>query len=515
MKIIITLAGNSKRFLDKNYSAAKFTLPVAGKSMLEQILGMFDSKDRFLLVTTHKIFHDNKLFFENICRLYSNITYTLIESHSEGPVKTVIQSEVIKWVGTDCFIISYCDFFLKWNYNEFKNQLLESDPDGCIVVFKGLQPASLGNTYFAYIKEEGGYVTDIKEKESFTENRINEFASAGIYYFKSIEVFLESTYKSQMYFETFSEKYVSLVYKGALDLRKRVSFFEAEKFICLGTPTDYEEFLHWQEVFEKFNSKKNQQMLVSNKLIPMAGFGERFRRAGIQVPKALIPIREKPMFVHAIESQPKANSTFLVVMTDYKRRIENAIANIESAVKIVELDHRTNGMGETVLKALHLIGIDSDILIMSCDYEHFIEVDKFKQALESESVDAVVFYTNFNSMRMQSPNAFAYCQTDEFGIVSRIVEKQCLSEKPWLDKLLVGTFWIRKISDLKHCLISSANQGYLVGGELYIANSLNVLINEGAKIKAIEVDKWVSYGDPRELQIYDWWEDIFLSESLL
>ncbi len=59
MKIIITLAGNSKRFLDKNYSAAKFTLPVAGKSMLEQILGMFDSKDRFLLVTTHKIFHHN------------------------------------------------------------------------------------------------------------------------------------------------------------------------------------------------------------------------------------------------------------------------------------------------------------------------------------------------------------------------------------------------------------------------------------------------------------------------
>jgi NDP-sugar pyrophosphorylase family protein len=39
-------------------------------------------------------------------------------------------------------------------------------------------------------------------------------------------------------------------------------------------------------------------------VIPMSGFGERFRRAGYAVPKPLIEIVDKPIIAHVVEMFP-------------------------------------------------------------------------------------------------------------------------------------------------------------------------------------------------------------------
>ena len=39
-------------------------------------------------------------------------------------------------------------------------------------------------------------------------------------------------------------------------------------------------------------------------VIPMSGFGERFRRAGYSVPKPLIEVEGKPMIGHVIDMFP-------------------------------------------------------------------------------------------------------------------------------------------------------------------------------------------------------------------
>lgn len=482
--------------------------------MLERVLNMFDPNDEFLLVTTPQLYQDNVQLFEKIQASYTFAQVTLIKAHEKGPVESITNESVVSWIGRDDFIVSYCDFFLKWSYSDFKKHLSTVQPDGSIITFKGLQPASLGTTFFAYIKANESVVIDIKEKESFTENRIEELASAGIYYFRSMRLFLDSVERAKAHFDQFKEKYVSLVYKGLLDSNKKVTHFEAEKFICLGTPIDYEEFLYWECFFEKVKKRIENGTVVSNKIIPMAGFGERFRRAGINVPKPLIPVRSKPMFLHALDSEPRAKNTFLVIMRNYKDRFANAISSHDSKANLLLLEERTSGMGQTVLHALQQASLDSDILIMSCDYEQFFQGERFLEYMSDVSIDGVIFYTRFNPMRMQSPSAFGYCETDASENVIRIVEKQILSETPWNDKLLIGTFWIRQTNVLEHALLSAEAQGYLVNGELYIANSLNVIINNGGKLKAMEVDFWISYGDPQELAIYDWWEDVFLSGLL-
>ena len=38
---------------------------------------------------------------------------------------------------------------------------------------------------------------------------------------------------------------------------------------------------------------------------------------------------------------------------------------------------------------------------------------------------------------------------------------------------------------------------------------MNLLIEGGKKIKVFFADQWISYGDPFELEVYNYWEDHF------
>ena len=59
---------------------------------------------------------------------------------------------------------------------------------GAIPAYKGFHPHSLGNTNYAYMHELNGWVQDIQEKQPYTNNRMEEFASSGTYYFASAQV---------------------------------------------------------------------------------------------------------------------------------------------------------------------------------------------------------------------------------------------------------------------------------------------------------------------------------------
>lgn len=56
--------------------------------------------------------------------------------------------------------------------------------DGAISAYKGFHPHMLGSTNYAFIREDNQWMLEIKEKEPFTDNRMQEYASDGTYYFR-------------------------------------------------------------------------------------------------------------------------------------------------------------------------------------------------------------------------------------------------------------------------------------------------------------------------------------------
>lgn len=211
---------------------------------------MFSPNDEFIFVCNreHLMNKDYRKILENVTPLYHIVE---IEPHEYGPVYSTLQAKDYITDEDESIIISYCDFTMQWDYRQFL--LKSAQYEGAMPVFRGFHPASLGNTYYAYLKHtEDMEMIEIREKRSFTDNRAEEFASAGVYYVDSWKTF--ARYAAELLenkSSISSELYCSLLYNPMIRDGKRICLFEVEKFICWGTPKDLEEYLFWSEYFAK------------------------------------------------------------------------------------------------------------------------------------------------------------------------------------------------------------------------------------------------------------------------
>jgi NDP-sugar pyrophosphorylase family protein len=185
MKILIPAAGRSLRFAAEGISIPKIFLDVNGAMMIEQVIRMFDERDEFLILVNQDVYDLYQVEIQNLLTNNRSVRIMPVEVHTKGPGHTLNRDEVREFVGDSPFLISYCDFVLDWDYEAYKKHLESENPIGDIVSFRGFHPASFGSTKFAYLRIDDNTVLEVREKESFTNNRQEEFASVGIYFFDS------------------------------------------------------------------------------------------------------------------------------------------------------------------------------------------------------------------------------------------------------------------------------------------------------------------------------------------
>ncbi|MCD4830513.1 MAG: NTP transferase domain-containing protein [Anaerohalosphaeraceae bacterium] len=250
MKIIIPMAGHSRRFKQAGYERPKPFIMIDGRPVIELVCQMFSPEDKFIFICNKEhLANDEYLkILKSIVRNYQIIE---IDPHEYGPTYSVLQAADYIGDENEPIIINYCDFLMQWNYRHFL--LKAAQHDGAIPVFRGLHPASYGDTYYAYIKaNEKLEMIELREKASFTNDRISEFASTGTYYIDSWKTFVIYANKlMETSLESNVEYYCSLLFNYMVRDGKNICLFEVDKFICLGTPSDIEEYIFWAEYFLK------------------------------------------------------------------------------------------------------------------------------------------------------------------------------------------------------------------------------------------------------------------------
>jgi NDP-sugar pyrophosphorylase family protein len=233
MNIIIPMAGRSQRFKDKGYKGPKYMLPLGDNSVIEHLVTCFAPDDRYHFIISRNQVEETdglQLFLESIVKFS---TVHVIDDHNFGPAHSVLQ--IIDAVDDRELLITYCDFLVDWDYKAFGS--FASGWDCVIPTFSGFQPASFGDTLFAYIhRDDEGRLLELREKQCFTDNRMEEPASVGIYYFSSKEIF--SVYAREVIADKgrdLPEAYVSLLANPMVRDGLAVATFDVAKFICLGT----------------------------------------------------------------------------------------------------------------------------------------------------------------------------------------------------------------------------------------------------------------------------------------
>ncbi|MCM2352152.1 MAG: NTP transferase domain-containing protein [Pseudobdellovibrio sp.] len=246
--VLVTMGGRGFRFKQAGYSEPKPFVNVLGKPMIKRVLDLFPKSWPTVCVVNNEDYSEKHFSFIKSER--SDVQFTSIAVNNGGPMKTVIAGlELIP--DHQPVFVTYCDYGQVWDAEDFLNFVRKNDSDMCFVGYRGFHAHYLTANMYCYAKTEGHIISDIKEKESFSKNREDDFASTGGYYFKSAKLLKEAIIEQQKQNLSWNGEYfTSLAAKALMNVRSdlKVHAYEINKFFQWGTPEDLKAFEYWAEV---------------------------------------------------------------------------------------------------------------------------------------------------------------------------------------------------------------------------------------------------------------------------
>ena len=160
---------------------------------------------------------------------------------------------------------------------------------------------------------------------------------------------------------------------------------------------------HIDKVNNSVNLKPKWQGGKMNVLIPMAGAGSRFEKAGYTFPKPLIEVNGKPMIQIVVENiNIDAKHIFVVQKSPYEKyNLATVLNNISPDCEIVQVEGVTEGAACTTLLAKQFIDNEEPLLMANSD--QFVEWDsnEFMYSMVGDNIDGgmLTFRSNHPKLR--------------------------------------------------------------------------------------------------------------------
>lgn len=252
----------------------------------------------------------------------------------------------------------------------------------------------------------------------------------------------------------------------------------------------------------------------TNVIIPMAGAGSRFQKAGYTFPKPLIEVyRGKPMIQCVIENIVE---TFKETETDFdfyllcqKEHIEkyhlnqifhllfselNDVYDLKTRFWIVPIDGITEGAACTTLFAKDAMDVANQYFpLLIANSDQIFEIDTktvdFSELFEDE--DGVIFI--FPSIHPK----WSFTDVDKSGRVKKVAEKDPIS-----NRATVGVYWWKKTSDYFKYAEQMIEKDIRTNNEFYVCPVYNEAIQDKKKIYDYPVVSMHGLGTPEDLNLY-------------
>ncbi len=228
-------------------------------------------------------------------------------------------------------------------------------------------------------------------------------------------------------------------------------------------------------------------------LIPMAGAGSRFQKAGYTFPKPLIDVKGKPMIQLVVENlNIKANYVY-VVQKEHREKynLDTLLNLITPNCKIVEVDGITEGAACTALLAKEFINNDTPLFFANSD--QFVEWDSNEFLYKMNETDADGGIVSFRGTHPK----WSFAKVDEQGLVTEVAEKNPIS-----DIATVGYYYYKKGSDFVKYAEQMIEKDIRVNNEFYVCPVYNQAIEDGKEIRTFDIPKMWGLGTPEDLNYY-------------
>lgn len=227
-----------------------------------------------------------------------------------------------------------------------------------------------------------------------------------------------------------------------------------------------------------------------NVLIPMAGAGSRFEKAGYTFPKPLIEVNGKPMIQVVVENlNIDANFIYVVQKTHREKYNLDTLLNlITPNCKIVETDGITDGAARTALLAKEFIDNNNPLFFANSDQYVEWNSNEFMYKMQETGCDGGI--VTFKSTHPK----WSFAQIDNNDIVTLVAEK-----KPISDNATVGFYYWKHGSDFVKYANRMIDLNIRVNNEFYVCPVFNEAIKDNKKIRAFNIEKMYGLGTPEDL----------------
>jgi len=482
------MTGRSKRFKEVGINTPKQFLPISNKAIIEHVLEMFPGeKDINFIVSEEDLLNkDLEHYFKKI----SNYNLTVIEYQKAGPGAAVLESGLLET--TEDVLINYCDFSNIWDWNEFLSFIDKNSPDGVIPAYKGLHPHSIYGNDYAFLKVSGNYVEDIQEKKSFTDDKINEYASSGSYYFKSGKLakkYINKAFHLEKYIN--NEIYISTPYEEMIKDGLNINFYHIDYFFQWGTPEDYKEFIYnLNEVNNIISKKKIDLNNEVNLLIPAAGESKRFKDEGYKTSKIYLDVDGSSILNTIIDSFN--NQLLTKILIQNKDYLPEKISNQTN--DIIRIENKTSGQAESAYLLSNNLTNDNPVLIHSSD----CVLDK-ETIIELGDSDIIVFTKKNYRRGFENKNNYGWINPNKGLVESLSIKTEPLSES---SNIIIGTFLFKNKYLYEELYLETQKLNGSDLKEIHIDHLIETAVNKGLKVSEVCSEKSIMLGIPLEYELF-------------
>ena len=516
VQIIIPMSGFGERFRRAGYQVPKPLIEIDGKPIIAHVIDMFPGERDFIFICNQDHLNDPAYRMQEILETYCPTgRICAIPPHKLGPVHAVRQAAHLIDPKQPT-VVNYCDFTCYWDWSHFKEFVAKSECAGSIPAYKGFHPHSLGSTNYAYMRELSGWVQDIQEKQPYTNDRMQEYASSGTYYFATGEIMLDALRQTmEQGLNVGGEYYVSLAYKPLLAANQPVSVYPIQHFMQWGTPQDVAEYQGWSATFRQLLQAESELPKPQGTVvIPMAGLGQRFVNEGYSVTKPLIPVSGRPMVAQAVHDLPRATRYSFVLRGDMPGYldIKAQLQKSHPQSVVLTIPQVTEGQACTAM-----LGIDAvtetdtselgPLTIGACDNGALYEPQKLAKLLSDPDIDVIVWGARGHANALRHPNMFGWIDTE--GVQIKSISVKTPLSSPATDPIVIGTFTFRRASDYRRVFEHLVARDGRINGEFYIDSCINDALELGLRCTLFEVDHYISWGTPNDLRTFEYWQSCF------
>jgi len=222
-------------------------------------------------------------------------------------------------------------------------------------------------------------------------------------------------------------------------------------------------------------------------VIPMAGYGTRLRPHTYSRPKPLVNIAGQPVLKHVLDSLDGLEVDEYIFIVGYlgdqiKEYIKENYPDTKAHFVVQE---EMKGQSHAIYLAKDYLTGPAVILFSDTLFDADI------QAIVNSDADGVIYVKE-----VDDPRSFGVVSLDDAGNITKLIEKpDNFANK----KAVVGMYYLRESERLMAAIKQQIDNDQIKNGEYFIADALQNMINDGAKIRSEEVSVWLDAGKPDEV----------------